>query len=315
MQRKTACPDLLRATAGYARLSHHLPPQNKDKQYGLKACFHSPGRLWLFPMMPYPVMDPVIFSIGPLAVRWYGMMYLLGFTSAWLLGRRRLRSTPRFTRQEFDDLLAWGIFGVVLGARLGYVLFYDFPYYMRHPLDIFMIQHGGMSFHGGMLGVMLGMWHCGRRQKKGFFTVMDTMAPLVPPGLFFGRLGNFINAELWGRVTDVPWGMVFPDAGSIPRHPSQLYEAVLEGILLFCLLWTFSSKPRPEKAVSGLFLLGYGCLRFFVEFFREPDAHLGFVGFEIFSMGQLLCLPMVLIGIVLLRTAYAGTVFSAREPR
>jgi phosphatidylglycerol:prolipoprotein diacylglycerol transferase len=230
-------------------------------------------------------------------------MYLLGFLAAWLLGRRRLSRSGLFTPREFDDLLTWGIFGVVLGARLGYVLFYDFLYYLRHPLEILMVNHGGMSFHGGMLGVMLGMWLCGRRQGKAFFAVMDFMAPLVPPGLFFGRLGNFINAELWGRVTDSPLGMVFPAAGPLPRHPSQLYEAGLEGILFFCLLWVYSARPRPQKAVSGLFLLGYGTFRFLVEFFREPDLHLGLVGFNFFSMGQLLCLPMIVCGLLLMRLA------------
>ncbi len=255
-------------------------------------------------MLTFPRFDPVIVSIGPLAVRWYGLMYILGFVSAWLLGRWRAKKTGAFTVREFEDILTWGLFGVVIGGRLGYALFYDPLYYLRHPLDIFYLQHGGMSFHGGMLGVIFLMWFAAYKRGKTLFQVMDFMAPLVPPGLFFGRLGNFINGELWGRVTDSPLGMVFPGAGRLPRHPSQLYEAALEGVLFFCLLWAFSAKPRPRMAVSGFFLVGYGFFRFIVEFFREPDAHLGFVAFQFFSMGQLLCLPMILGGLLLLRLAY-----------
>ncbi len=255
-------------------------------------------------MLTFPQIDPVAFSFGPLQVRWYGLMYLFGFIAAWLLGRRRAKATGAFTEKDFDDLLTWGLFGVIIGARIGYVFFYDLEAYLEDPLEIFQLQHGGMSFHGGLLGVILGMWVCAFRKGIPLFQVMDFMAPLVPPGLFFGRLGNFINGELWGRVTDSPLGMVFPGAGYLPRHPSQLYEALLEGILLFCILWIFSAKPRPRYAVSGLFLLGYGVFRFLVEFFREPDAHLGLVAFDIFSRGQLLCLPMVAGGLLLLWLAY-----------
>lgn len=255
--------------------------------------------------MTYPQFDPVFFSIGPFAVRWYGLMYLLGFASAWVLGRYRARTTGAFTVREFEDILTWGLFGVVLGGRLGYVLFYDPGYYLSHPLEIVYLQHGGMSFHGGMLGVIFLMWYAARRRGRTLFEVMDFMAPLVPPGLFFGRLGNFINAELWGRVTDAPAGMVFPGAGPLPRHPSQLYEAALEGVVFFAVLWVFSAKPRPRMAVSGLFLIGYGVFRFIVEFFREPDAHLGFVAFDFLSMGQLLCIPMVVFGALLMRLAYS----------
>lgn len=255
--------------------------------------------------MMYPQFDPVIFSVGPFAVRWYGFMYLLGFASAWLLGRYRARTTGALTVREFDDILTWGLFGVVLGGRLGYVLFYDFSYYLSHPAEILYLQHGGMSFHGGLLGVILLMWCAAYHRGKTLFEVMDFMAPLVPPGLFFGRLGNFINAELWGRVTDSPVGMVFPGAGPLPRHPSQLYEAALEGVIFFAVMWTFSAKPRPRMAVSGLFLIGYGFFRFIVEFFREPDAHLGLVAFNFLSMGQMLCVPMVLLGALLMRLAYS----------
>ncbi|MDR3073672.1 MAG: prolipoprotein diacylglyceryl transferase [Deltaproteobacteria bacterium] len=255
--------------------------------------------------MNFPHFDPVLVAIGPFAVRWYGLMYLFGFAAAWFLGRRRAGRTGAFNRQTFDDILTWGLFGVIVGARLGYVLFYDFARYLEQPLAIFYLHQGGMSFHGGMLGVIGFMWFAARRRGKTLFETMDFMAPLVPPGLFFGRLGNFINGELWGRVTTSPPGMVFPDAGPLPRHPSQLYEAALEGLVFFCILWAFSAKPRPRMAVSGLFLFGYGCFRFLVEFFREPDAHLGFVAFDFLSMGQLLCLPMLFGGLLLLGMAYA----------
>ncbi len=254
-------------------------------------------------MLTYPRFDPVIFSVGPLAVRWYGLMYLLGFLSAWLLGRYRAARSADFSPKDFEDILTWGFFGVIVGGRLGYALFYDPLHYLRNPLDIFFLQHGGMSFHGGMLGVIFLMWVAAYRRGKTLFEVMDFMAPLVPPGLFFGRLGNFINGELWGRITDSPAGMVFPGAGPLPRHPSQLYEAALEGVVFFCLLWLYSAMPRPRAAVSGMFLLGYGTFRFIVEFFREPDAQLGFV-FQSLSMGQMLCLPMILCGAGMTLWAY-----------
>lgn len=257
------------------------------------------------PPMPYPNFDPILVSIGPLAIRWYGLMYLFGFASAWLLGRYRAKKSGVFTVREFDDILTWGLFGVILGGRMGYVLFYDLGFFLRHPLEIFFLQHGGMSFHGGMLGVIFFMWYAAHKRGKTLFQTMDFMAPLVPPGLFFGRIGNFINAELWGRVTDSPLGMVFPGAGPLPRHPSQLYEAALEGVLFFAILWVYSAKPRPRTAVSALFLMGYGTFRFIVEFFREPDAHLGFVALGFLSMGQILCLPMILGGALLMWHAYA----------
>lgn len=258
-------------------------------------------------MLQYPQFSPEMFSLGPLSVRWYGMMYLFGFLAAWILGRRRAARSGLFTPAQFDDVLLFGCIGVLLGARLGYVLFYNPFYYLGHPLEILAVWQGGMSFHGGMLGVMFAQWLAGKRYGKSFFQTMDFMAPLVPPGLFFGRLGNFINAELWGRVTDAPWGMVFPGGGDLPRHPSQLYEAALEGLLLFSLLWVYSARPRPVMAVSGLFALGYGCLRFFVEFFREPDAHLGYLAFGWLTMGMTLCLPLMALGIFLLVRAYSGS--------
>ena len=254
--------------------------------------------------MLYHNFSPDIFSIGPFTVRWYGSMYLLGFLSAWMLGRRRAKSSGVFTPAQFDDVLTWGIAGVLLGARLGYVLFYNPLYYLEHPLEILYVWQGGMSFHGGFLGVLIASGLTGRRYGRSLFQTMDFMAPLVPPGLFFGRIGNFVNAELWGKETGAPWGMVFPGAGPLPRHPSQLYEAALEGAALFVILWIFSSRPRPTMAVSGVFALGYGVFRFAVEFFRVPDAHIGYLAFGWLTMGMVLCVPVILTGAVLLLLAY-----------
>ncbi len=261
-------------------------------------------------MLQFPHIDPVIVSIGPLSIRWYGFMYFAGFISAMLLGGHRARNQKKynspFNMEQFSDVLIWGIFGVIIGARLGYVMFYKPLYYLHNPLEIFALWNGGMSFHGGLLGVILCQWLSGRKYGSSFLRTMDFMAPLVPPGLFFGRMGNFINAELWGRHTSLPWGMVFPtsEAGPFPRHPSQLYEAGLEGLLLFMILWKFSSRPRPLGAVSGLFALGYGCFRFIVEFAREPDRHLGFIFGGFLTMGMLLCIPLIGIGTYLLWKAY-----------
>lgn len=258
-------------------------------------------------MLTFPQISPIAFEIGPFIVRWYGLMYLIGFAVAWTLGRWRAnRPGSGWTAQEVDDLVAMCIVGLVLGARVGYILFYDFSYFLSHPLAIFQIWKGGMSFHGGAIGVTFCMWLFARRKGKSFFGVTDFLVPLAPPGLFAGRVGNFINGELWGRVTDAPWGMVFPDpyAGHLPRHPSQLYEALLEGLALFVILWLFTARPRPRMAASGLFVLGYGSFRFFVEFFRQPDAQLGFIAFGWLTMGQLLCVPMILGGALLLAAAY-----------
>ncbi len=257
-------------------------------------------------MLTYPQFDPNMISIGPLHLRWYGMMYVFGVMSGWLLGRYRA-SKPwnNWTKSQMDDFITWAIVGVVAGGRLGYVFFYNAEYYLSEPLKIFAVWEGGMSFHGGLLGVILACLLFGRANKKSLTEVGDFIAPLVPPGLFFGRLGNFINAELWGRYTDGPWGMIFPGAGTMPRHPSQLYEAALEGVVLFVLLWWYSSKPRPKGCVSGLFLLGYGVFRFIVEFARQPDAQLGFVALDWMSMGQILCLPMIALGAFLIWRGHA----------
>ena len=248
-------------------------------------------------MLTHPSFDPVVFSVGPLAVRWYGLMYLIAFGAFWWLGTRRIAAgLAPVSRAQLDDLLFGGIVGVILGGRLGYVLFYKPGYYLAHPLEIFAIWQGGMSFHGGFLGVLAAMAFVAWRQRVNWWDLMDFIAPLVPIGLATGRLGNFINGELWGRVTDVSWGMVFRGAGPLPRHPSQLYQMALEGIALFALLWWFSSRPRPRMQVSALFLLGYGAFRFIGEFAREPDAFLGFLALGL-SMGQWLSVPMMLAGI------------------
>lgn len=252
-------------------------------------------------MIHYPSLDPIALQIGPLAARWYGIMYAVGFSLAWLLGRRRAaRAGSGWKPQQVDDLITWLVLGVILGGRIGYVLFYDLSYYLNNPADMAAIWRGGMSFHGGVAGVIAVCWLYGRHIGKNLLQVGDFIAPLVPPGLLFGRLGNFINGELWGRVTDAPWGMIFPTGGPLPRHPSQLYESALEGLALFLILWVYSAKPRRTGAVGGLFLLGYGAFRFFVEFFRQPDAQLGFVALGWMSMGQILCLPMIALGLFLM---------------
>jgi phosphatidylglycerol:prolipoprotein diacylglycerol transferase len=263
-------------------------------------------------MLDYPRIDPVAIEIGPVAIHWYGLMYLIGFAAAWLLLRRRIdRGAPGWRREQLDDLLFWGAVGVLAGGRIGYMLFYGFEDLLADPLSIFYVWEGGMSFHGGMLGVIAAMGWIGWRQGRHLADVTDFIAPVVPIGLGAGRLGNFINAELWGRPTDLPWAMVFPGGGPEPRHPSQLYEFLLEGVVLFALLWWFSARPRPRWAISGLFLLGYGVFRFAVEFAREPDPHLGAVAFGWMTMGQLLSVPMILGGILLLLLARQQTATEA----
>jgi len=250
--------------------------------------------------LQFPVIDPIIFSIGPIALRWYGLMYLLGFVGAMMLGNARAdRPNSGWTRDQVSDLLFYGFLGVIIGGRVGYVLFYHFDYFMADPLYLFKVWEGGMSFHGGLIGVIFSLFMFARSTNKKLLELGDFVAPLVPLGLGFGRIGNFINGELWGRVSDVPWAMVFPNGGPLARHPSQLYQAALEGFCLFLILFLFSRKPRPLGMVSGVFLLGYGVCRFIIEFFREPDAHLGLLTLNL-SMGQLLTIPMLLVGAFLI---------------
>ncbi len=258
-------------------------------------------------MINYPDIDPVAFSIGPLQLRWYGLMYIVGFALAWILARYRAgKPGSDWSKAELPDLITYCALGVIIGARLGYVLFYDFSGFIFRPWEAFMLWKGGMSFHGGLIGVILCLYLYSRKTGKPFMAVTDFVAPLAPLGLMFGRIGNFINGELWGRPTDMPWGMIFPDpaAGFIPRHPSQLYQAFFEGLVLFIVLWVFSSRSKPVMAASGLFCLGYGAFRFGVEFFREPDAHLGFILLDWMTMGQILSLPMILLGASVLFLAY-----------
>ena len=256
-------------------------------------------------MLIHPQIDPVAIAVGPLAVRWYGLMYLIGFGAAFLLARSRIKQgrSGNISLAVFDDLFFFSVLGVVLGGRLGYVLFYKPGYYVSHPLEILAVWQGGMAFHGGFLGVLVAMVYIARKYRIHWLAIMDFIAPLVPPALAAGRIGNFINGELWGRTTDVAWGMVFRGAGPLPRHPSQLYQFALEGVLLFVILWLYSARPRPVGAVSAMFLIGYGALRFAVEFFREPDDFLGLLALNL-SMGQWLSLPMILAGIAML--AWAG---------
>ncbi len=256
-------------------------------------------------MSTHPGFDPIALQLGPLAIRWYGLMYLLAFLAFYLLGRWRIRhshygSRTGLTPADVEDLLFFGVVGVVLGGRLGYVLFYKPGYYLQHPLEAFAVWQGGMSFHGGLVGVLVACALFARRHRMRWLVLMDFVAPLVPLGLAAGRLGNFINGELWGRASTVPWAMVFPQSGTdVARHPSQLYQFAGEGLLLFVVLWVYSSRPRAVGRVSGLFLVGYGVLRFLAEFAREPDAFLGFLAGGM-TMGQLLCIPMVVYGAYLL---------------
>lgn len=258
-------------------------------------------------MLIHPQFDPVAFSVGPLAVHWYGVMYLIGFALFYLLGLYRCREPWRgVSRSGLDDLLFYGMIGVIAGGRLGYAFFYQPEYYLSHPLQVFALWEGGMSAHGGFLGVICALIYFSCKSKTPLLKVGDFVSPLIPLGFFFGRLGNFINGELWGRIAskDLPWAMIFPQSGeSVPRHPSQLYEAGLEGILLFAVVWFYSIRKRPQGAVSGLFLAGYGAARFAVEFFREPDAYLGLRALDL-SRGQWLSLPMIVFGLGLMIYAY-----------
>lgn len=300
-------------------------------------------------MLIHPNFDPVAIHFGPLAVRWYGLMYLVGFILAVVIGRLRLRlphvAAQGWTARDIDDILFYGVLGTILGGRLGYVLFYKADYYFAHPLDIFKVWQGGMSFHGGLLGVTLAMVLFAYQRKRSWLQVTDFVAPMVPTGLAAGRLGNFINGELWGRVTDpqAPWAMLFQNSSNddaiwlathpqlaqkwnlaqvfaqyhmLPRHPSELYEIALEGVTLFFVMFFFTRKPRPVGAASGVFLIGYGLARFIVEFAREPDDFLGLLALGM-SMGQWLSLPMIVIGSLLLVWSYrrAPSVSSAPSPR
>ena len=270
-------------------------------------------------MLTYPDLDPIAIAIGPLKIHWYGLTYIIGFLGFWWLGRwRAMRPDSGWKASEVEDVLFYGALGVVLGGRIGYTLFYKFPDFLADPMMIIRLWEGGMSFHGGLLGVLIAMAWYGRKTGRTFFQVTDFIAPMVPLGLAAGRIGNFINGELWGAPSDVPWAMQLPcerfagmceglplDAPySVPFHPSQLYEFGLEGVALFLILWTFSARPRPRMAVSGLFLLFYGIFRFVVEFVRMPDAHLGYLAFDWVTMGQALSMPMILIGIGFLAWAY-----------
>ena len=272
-------------------------------------------------MIIHPQFDPVLISIGPLAIRWYALSYIVGFILFTILGRRRIaQGNSVFTKEMLDDFLTWGILGVILGGRIGYVLFYKFSDYLANPLDILKVWEGGMSFHGGFLGVVVAMWLFGRKYNISILKLMDTVAPLVPLGLASGRIGNFINGELWGRVTELNafWAMGFPQAryedaeaaahnplwaewlqqyGMLPRHPSQLYQFALEGICLFVIVWIFSKKPRPAGQTAALFLGGYGLFRFIAEFARQPDDYLGLLTLGL-SMGQWLSVPMIVLGVI-----------------
>lgn len=277
-------------------------------------------------------IDPILFQSPEFslfgatfqpAVHWYGLMYLLGFSAAWLLGRSRVRAgrLPGVTEQAYSDLLFYCMLGVIFGARIGYILIYDLGSYIADPMQIFKIWQGGMSFHGGLAGVLVASLWWARKQRMHFFDIVDFVAPLVPPGLGLGRLGNFINGELWGKYTEAGWGVIFPRAQAdlyglsaaqlermhasgvldgMARHPSQLYQFALEGVVLFCAVWWFSRKPRPRYAVAGLFALLYGCFRFLVEFVRLPDEQIGYLAFDWLTMGQVLSLPLVVLGVVLL---------------
>jgi phosphatidylglycerol:prolipoprotein diacylglycerol transferase len=258
----------------------------------------------------HPQFNPVAVSLGPLSVHWYGLMYLVAFLQFWWLGRQRILTHPElattgWTLRQLDDLLFYGVLGVIVGGRLGQVLFYEPAYYLEHPLQVLAVWRGGMSFHGGFLGVLIAMWLYARKSKRRWLELTDFIAPLVPLGLAAGRIGNFINGELWGRAADpaLPWAMLFPWVDDVPRHPSQLYQAGLEGLVLFVCLWLYSSRKRPRGAVSGVFLIGYGVLRWVAEYFRTPDEGIFGLSYSV-SMGQWLSLPMVLFGIIFVVAAH-----------
>ena len=256
-------------------------------------------------MIPFPHISPIAFELGPLKVTWYGLSYAIGILLAWryILFLAKKHPSSSFTSKLFDDFLIWSILGIILGGRLGYVFFYKPMEFLSNPFEILYTWRGGMSFHGGLLGVLIAAFLFSRRKKIPFFSLIDFLACAAPIGLFLGRISNFINGELFGRVTTVPWAIIFPEGGFVPRHPSQLYEAILEGPVLFMILYFISKKPsffQRQGYISGIFLIGYAIFRFSVEFFRSPDPHLGFF-FQNFTWGQILCLPMILVGFILLK--------------
>ena len=284
-------------------------------------------------------IDPIALSLGPIRIHWYGLMYLAGFAAAWWLGRNRIHAgrLPGVDEHAYGDLMFYAMLGVVIGGRVGYILFYDLPEYVAHPLQVLKIWEGGMSFHGGLLGVCVAVWLWSRRHRLHFMDTIEFVAPLVPPGLGFGRLGNFINGELWGKLTHGDWGVVFPSSLPMPyaamdpaalraqyeggalnafaRHPSQLYQFALEGLVLFVVLWTFSAKPRPRYAVAGMFAVLYGVFRFIVEFVRVPDSQLEYLAFGWLTMGQLLSVPLILVGLFWLwRSRHAPTLQPRPQP-
>ena len=269
-------------------------------------------------MLIHPLPDPIAIALGPFAVRWYGLMYLFAFVSFMALGRVRVKqphiAAAGWRNEDVDDMLFYGVLGVVIGGRLGEVLFYHPAYYLANPSEIIAVWKGGMSFHGGFLGVLAAMWLWSRQRGRRFMATMDFVAPLVPLGYAAGRIGNFINAELPGRVADasLPWAMIWPNVDPLPRHPSPLYQALVDGLLLFIVLWLYARKPRPLMAVSGVFAAGYGCARFFTEYFRTPDYEVQF-GSLTLSAGQMLSLPMVVLGLALLVGAYRSR--RSHEPR
>lgn len=283
----------------------------------------------------HPQFDPIAFTLGPIQLHWYGFMYLLAFAAAYILARYRSGKRAGWNSEMVSDLVFYGALGVILGGRIGYVLFYQFESLLANPSYLFKVWEGGMSFHGGFIGVMLAMFYVAKKYNKSAFTVWDFVVPCVPTGLFFGRIGNYINGELWGRVSDASynWLTYFPQAAAadnalmqanpilqniakevdgqflLPRHPSQLYEAFAEGLLLFLFLWWYSSKPRPRMAVTALFLLGYGLSRFIIEFFRQPDADQGFVLLGWMTKGQILSAPMIIAGLIFLIIAYRRNIY------
>jgi phosphatidylglycerol---prolipoprotein diacylglyceryl transferase len=251
-------------------------------------------------MLTYPDINPIAFSLGPLKVHWYGLMYLCGFVATWVLGIYRSQKTwSPITSPHVGDAIFYGALGVVLGGRIGYILLYNLGYYLAHPMMMLAVWDGGMSFHGGLIGVTIAMWLYARKINIHPMDLLDFFAPMVPIGLFCGRIGNFINGELWGKVTTSPVGMIFPTGGPLPRYPSQLYEAATEGVLLFVILWCCTLKPRGRSFASALFLVGYGIFRFSAEFIREPDPQRGYVLWGWVTEGQLLCIPMILLGLYL----------------